>query len=193
MRKVDNLACVQGQDARALIPEPMLMVGTFQSVEPAIFDSKGVTIFEESFVGGHHILTVGQSGAGGEPVARSEVESGAGEKRDCILAKCLIGAAAENGWPSLVPAGTQANPLSLAGVGVIDDIDVFADAQFVLSVFAQPVQACFRIRILRVEQKSLLILRARFRRTTQQCQHASAARENLWVRGRELSRLIQGL
>src|ERR1700733_14857636 len=97
MRKVDNLACVQGQDVRALIPEPVLIVGTFQSVEPAIFNSKGVTIFKKSFVGGYHILTVGKGGADGEPVARSEVEGGAGEKLDGILAKSLISADPENG------------------------------------------------------------------------------------------------
>ena len=90
MGKVDNLACVQGQDVRALIPEPMLLIGTFQSLDPTIFDSEGVAIFEESFVGGHHALTVGDGATDGEPVPRSEVEGGAGEKLDGILAKPLI-------------------------------------------------------------------------------------------------------
>jgi hypothetical protein len=75
----------------------MLLVGTFQSFDPTIFDSEGVAIFEEGFVGGHHTLTVGNCAADGEPVPRGEVERGAGEKLDGILAKPLIGADAEDG------------------------------------------------------------------------------------------------
>ena len=97
MGKVDNLACVQGQEVRVLIPEPMLLVGTFQSSEPTIFDSEGVAVLEESFVGGYHTLTVGNSATDGEPVPRGEVEGGAGEKLDGILAKSLIGADTEDG------------------------------------------------------------------------------------------------
>ena len=97
MGKVDNLACVQGQDVRALIPELVLLVRTFQSLDPTIFDSEGVPIFEESLIGGHYTLTVGNGATDGEPVPRSEVEGGAGEKLDGVLAKSLIGADAEDG------------------------------------------------------------------------------------------------
>ena len=145
MGKVDDLACVQGKDVRALIPEPMLLVGTFQSLEPTIFNSEGVAIFEESFAGGHHALTVGNGATHGEPIPRGEVEGGAGEEFDGILAKPLIGVDAENGGPSLVPSRTQADALSLAGVGVVEEIDVFADAQFVFGVFTQTCETGSRI------------------------------------------------
>ena len=97
MGKVNNLACVQGQDVRTLIPEPMLLIGTFQSFEPAIFDLEGVAIFEEGLIGGHYTLTVGNGATDGEPVPRSEVKCAAGEKLDGVLAKPLISADAENG------------------------------------------------------------------------------------------------
>ena len=95
--KVDDLACVQGQDVRTLIPEPMLLVGTFQSLDPTIFDSETVAIFEESFIRGHHTLAVGNGATNGERVSRREAEGGAGQKLDSILPKPLIGADAEDG------------------------------------------------------------------------------------------------
>jgi hypothetical protein len=42
-------------------------------------------------------LTVGNGATDGEPVPRGEVEGGAGEKLDGILAKSLIGADTEDG------------------------------------------------------------------------------------------------
>src|ERR1700686_2417506 len=97
MGKVNYLACVQGRDVRTLIPKPMLLIGTFQSFEPAIFDLEGVAIFEEGLVGGHYPLSVGNGATGGEPVPRGEVECAAGEKLDGVLAKPLISADAEDG------------------------------------------------------------------------------------------------
>src|SRR5580658_1774487 len=143
----------------------MLLIRTFQSVDPTIIDPKGVAIFKESFVGGHHTLTVGNRAADSEVVMRSKMEVGAGQKLNSILAKSLIGADVEDGRPALVPAGVQAHSLGLRGAGVIEDVDVIANAQFVFSIFAQAVETCFRIRILTIEHQSLLILRARFRRT----------------------------
>src|ERR1700733_15960256 len=95
--KVEHLACVQGQNMRALIPEPMLLVGTFQSLDPTVFNSEGMAILEESLVSGHDALTAGNGATDGEPVPRGEVEGGAGEKLDCILPKPLIGTGTEDG------------------------------------------------------------------------------------------------
>ena len=162
MGKVDDLACVQGKDVRSVIPEPVLLVGTFQSAEPTIFNSEAVAIFEERFADGNYILTVGNGATDGEPIPCGGMEGRACKELDGILAKPLISTDAENGGPSLIPSRTQANALGLGGVGEVERIHVFTDPQVALGVFAQGCQAGSRVLVLRIELKSLSVFRTCF-------------------------------
>src|SRR5258707_1389822 len=121
---------------RALIPEPMLLVGTFQALEPTIFNSEAVAILEESFCGGHRLLIVGMGAAHGDPIPCSEVVGGAAEELDGVLTKPLIAVEADDRRPSPVPSGTQASAVGLTGVAETEEIDVFTEAQFVLEILA---------------------------------------------------------
>src|SRR3979409_1038040 len=112
---------------RALIPEPMLLVGTLQAAEPTIFDAEAMAIFEKSFLTGHRALMVGNGAADGDPIPCRGVESGASEELDGVLTKPLIAVDAENSGPSSVPPGTQVNAVSLAGVAETEVIEVFTE------------------------------------------------------------------
>src|SRR5579863_5320865 len=153
--KVGNLIGGQRQDMRALIPEPMLLVRAFQSTQPAVFNAETVAIFEESFAGGNNALTVGRGAAHAEPILRGDVKGCAGQKLDGILTKPLVGADSEYRRPSFVPMGTQTDVLGLGCAGVVEEVDVLADSEFVFGVFAETGQGGRRVGIMGIKLKDL--------------------------------------
>ena len=157
--EVVELADSQRQDVRALIPQPFLLVRSFQSLHVLIPKTKAMPIFEEGFILRNHAIVVCCRATDAKPFTRFEAKGRACRDFFRTLTEALIKAAAERSGPAWIPPRSKREALRLRCIRKVECVDILSDADFVPGLLRHTGQRVLRAQVFRMCVQDLAKLR----------------------------------